>query len=114
MSTETRTYQIVPLVISDTFNTWFNKTNEMVELLNNVEPLRLLSGSGINISDNTDSSDGTYTLSLNLTNNSGLSFKTNNSVGIDIYSLTETVASNGDYVMIQRDDTSDQIYKAEL
>jgi len=114
MSTETRTYQIVPLVISDTFNTWFNKTNEMVELLNNVEPLRLLSGSGINISDNTDSSDGTYTLSLNLTNNSGLSFKTNNSVGIDIYSLTETVASNGDYVMIQRDDTSDQIYKVDV
>lgn len=66
MSTETRTAQITQLILSDTFNTWYNKTNEIIGVLNSVEPLRILNGAGINILDNTDSSAGTYTLSLNL------------------------------------------------
>lgn len=111
MSTETRSAQITQLILSDTFNTWYNKTNEIIQVLNSVEPLRILNGPGINISDSTDSSAGTYTLSLNLTNNSGLTIKTDNSVGLDIFSLQETTSADTDYFILQRDDTSSEIYK---
>ena len=111
MSTETRSAQITQLILSDTFNTWYNKTNEIIQVLNSVEPLRILNGPGINISDGTDSSAGTYALSLNLTSNSGLTIKTDNSVGLDIFSLQETTSADTDYFIVQRDDTSSEIYK---
>jgi hypothetical protein len=115
MSTETRTAQITKLVLSDTFNTWYNKTNEIVDVLNTVEPLKILNGPGINILDNTDSSAGTYALSLNLKTNSGLSIENNNTFGINIFSLTETTTSQtGDYVLIQKDDTSAELYRIDV
>ena len=115
MSTETRTAQITQLILSDTFNTWYNKTNEIIGVLNSVEPLRILNGAGINILDNTNSSAGTYTLSLNLKSNSGLSIEGDNSFGIDIFSLTETPsAEDGDFALVQREDTSAELYKVNV
>jgi len=90
--------EITALNLTDTFSTWFVATNELISGYNSITIHSAIEGNGIKIDAGTN---GETTFSINLKTNSGLTFYSDKTVGIDIFSLPEdTVVNNNDYLLI--------------
>ena len=92
-----------PLVLSDTVYTWYNTTNQIIELINPLSIYNVIPEQGITFTKS-GILNGTLTFSVLLKNNGGLVFKEDNSISLSASSLpTEIFTTSSSYKFFAQD-----------
>lgn len=94
---------IEPLSLTDTVYTWYNTTNEIIELVNPLNIYDVIPGNGL-ASTRSGISNGFMDLAVSLKSNGGLAFEENGSISLSTSGLEiETFSSSSSYKLFAED-----------
>jgi len=103
MSTEPLTNNIEPLTLSDTVYTWYNTTNDIIDLVNPLNIYDVIPENGLS-SQRSGIADGILTLQVNLKSTGGLAFEENGSISLSTSGLTlESFSTASSYKLFAED-----------
>jgi hypothetical protein len=103
MSTEPLSDTIQPLTLTDTVYTWYNTTNEIINLVNPLNIYDVIPENGIT-SSRSGISDGILTFSVNLKSDGGLNFEGGGSISLSTANiLKESFSTSSSYKFFAED-----------